>query len=116
MTTTDIDPALLEALQAFIAPAPAIPDTIAAQARELDDLRTAIKVMKEREETIRASLLDFLKTQGVDSVAEGGVAISQNTYERANIDRKRMEALYPKVLADCETKTPVTQVRVKIKG
>lgn len=124
MTITDhgIDPTIMEALQRFIAEtnqpveAPAIPDAIAAQARELDDLRSAIKVMKEREETIRASLLDFLKTEGVDSVAEGGVAISQNTYERANIDRKRMEALYPKVLADCETKTPVTQVRVKIKG
>jgi hypothetical protein len=121
MTMTDQDNRLLEALQAFVAApapadAPAIPDAVAAQARELDDLRTAIKVLKEREETLRASLLDFMSVEGVDSVTDGVVSINLSSHERAGVDRKRMEALYPKVLADCETKTTVVQVRVKVKG
>ena len=123
-TMTDNDNRLLEALQAFVygadapaaAEAPAIPDAIAAQARELDDIRVTLKVLKEREGVLRASLLDFLVTEGVDSVAENGVSISKSSHERTGINRDRMEALYPKVLADVETKTPVTQVRVNIKG
>lgn len=110
--------AQVAALQRFAesADAPAIPDEVAAQARELDDLRSAIKVLQKREGTLRVALLDFLSTEGVDSVAEGGVSISRATHMRTGIDKARMEALYPKVLADCETATPVTQVRVKIKG
>lgn len=117
MTMTDQDNALLEALQAFIAPAaPAIPDEVAAQARELDDLRAAIKHLKDRESVLRAALLDHLGNEGVDSVTDGVVSISRATHMRSGIDKARMEALYPKVLADCETETPVTQVRVKVKG
>jgi len=116
MTMTDQDNRLLEALQAFIAPeAPAIPDAVAAQARELDDLRAAIKHLKDREGVLRASLLDHLAAEGVDSVTDGAVSISRSTSVRTGIDKKRMEALYPKVLADCATETPVTQVRVKVK-
>jgi hypothetical protein len=93
-----------------------IPDTIAANARELDDLRTAIKALKEREEALRAGLLSYLDSVGEDAVTDGPVAISRSTHDRQNIDRAKMEALYPKILADVTTTTPVTQVRVKIKG
>ena len=40
--------------------APAIPDTIVANARELDDLRTAKKVIEEREGVLRAALIEYL--------------------------------------------------------
>lgn len=119
MTMTDSnDNKLLEALQAFIAPAPApvIPDVVAAQARELDDLRAAIKHLEERQSVLRASLLDFLSNEGVDSVTDGKVSIARSTHMRTGVDKARMEALYPKVLADCATETPVVQVRVKVKG
>lgn len=96
--------------------APAIPDAIAAQARELDDMRSALKALKEREEVLRASLLEFLDGLGEDSVAEGGISISRSAHDRKGIDRARMEALYPKVLADVSTTTKVVQVRVKVKG
>lgn len=93
-----------------------IPDAILANARELDDVRTAIKVMKEREETLRASVLDFLETSGDDAAAQDGVAISLSRSVRTGVDTKRLEALYPRVYADTKTTTPVTQVRVKVKG
>lgn len=94
---------------------PEIPDTILAQARELDDLRDAVKVLEDRAKTLRASLLDFLNAEGVDSITDGKVSVSRSTHERAGIDRARMEALYPKVLADVSTTTKVEQVRVKVK-
>jgi hypothetical protein len=116
MTVTD-KPINIEMLRAFIAPeAPVIPDVIAAQARELDDIRSALKILEDRQSVIRASLLDHLATEGVDSVTDGTISISRATHQRTGIDKARMEALYPKVLADCATSTPVTQVRVKIKG
>lgn len=96
--------------------APSIPDAIAAQARELDDLRSAIKHLDERQKVLRASLLAYLDTEGVDSVTDGTVSVSRSNSIRTGVDKARMEALYPKVLADCETSTPVVQVRVKIKG
>lgn len=96
--------------------APAIPDTIVANARELDDLRTAKKVIEEREGVLRAALIEYLDTIGEDAVADGPVAISRSTHDRKGIDRAKMEALYPKVLAAVETTTPVVQLRVKIKG
>lgn len=121
MTMTD-DNKILEALQAFMAPAPApaaapaIPDAIAAQARELDALRDVIKVMKDRESALRNSLLEFMNTEDVKSISDGVVAINISTQVRTGVDRKRLEALYPKVLADCATETPVTQVRVTVQG
>lgn len=96
--------------------APAIPDEVLAQARELDDLRAAIKHLDERQKALRASLLDFLGNEGVDSVTDGTISIARSTHVRKGVDRSRMEALYPKVLADCETAIPVEQVRVKVKG
>lgn len=117
MTMTDQDNRILEALRAFIAPeAPIIPDAIAAQARELDDLRAAIKVLDDRQKVLRASLLEHLDAEGVDSVTDGVVSISKSNSVRKGVDTKRMAALYPKVLADCATATSVTQVRVKVKS
>lgn len=101
---------------ATVVKAPAIPDTIVANARELDDLRTAKKVIEEREGVLRAALLDHLASISQDSVTDGKVSISKATHDRKGIDRAKMEALYPKVLEAVTTTTPVTQVRVKIKG
>lgn len=108
--------AAIAAELAAAAEAPAIPDVIAANARELDDLRTAKKVIEEREGVLRAALVEFLDSIGEDAVADGPVAISRSTHDRKGIDRDKMEALYPKVLAAVTTVTPVTQIRVKIKG
>lgn len=94
----------------------AIPDAIIANARELDDMRSALKVLKEREEVLRASVLDFLVTVGEDAVTDGTVTLSRSTHDRKGIDRAKMEALYPKVLDAVTTTTSVTQIRVKIKG
>lgn len=113
--TMTITPEALETL-AEKAEAPAIPDVIVANARELDDLRSAKKVIEEREAVLRAALLDHLATIGQDAVSDGKVAISRSTSERKGIDRAKMEALYPKVLEAVTTTTPVVQVRVKIKG
>jgi hypothetical protein len=110
MAITDIRPVSTEV------ETPIIPDEVAAQARELDDLRAAIKVLDERQKVLRASLLDFLASEGIDSVTDGTVSVARSTHMRTGIDKARMEALYPKVLADCATETPVEQVRVKIKG
>lgn len=96
--------------------APALPDAIVANARELDDIRTAKKVLEEREAALRAAVLDFLESEGVDSATDGTVSVSRATHERKGIDRAKMEALYPKVLEAVTTSTEVTQVRVKIKG
>lgn len=96
--------------------APAIPLTIAANARELDDLRTAKKVIEEREGVLRAALLDHLDAIAQDAVSDGKVTISRSHTERKGIDRAKMEALFPKVLDAVTTTTPVVQVRVKIKG
>ena len=92
-----------------------IPDAILANARELDDIRSAMKEMEKREKALRAAVLDFLDTAGVDAATNGVVAIFKSTHDREGIDRARMKALYPKVLADVKTTTEVTQVRVEVK-
>ena len=89
---------------------------IEANARELSDLRSARKVIEDREGILRAALLDFLHTEQRDSVVLGGVAISKSAHERKGIDRSKFEALYPAVLAAVETVSTVEQIRVKIKG
>lgn len=94
----------------------ALPEAIAANARELDDLRSALKALKEREEVLRAAVLDFLVSIDQDAATDGVVSVSRSTHDRKGVDRARLEALYPRVLADVETSTPVTQIRVKIKG
>lgn len=117
MTTIITNPdATLDGQGVLDLEAQAIPDAIAAQARELDDMRGALKALKEREEVLRASLLEFLDAQGKDSIADGGVSISRSVHDRKGIDRARMEALYPKVLADVSTTTKVVQVRVRVQG
>lgn len=99
-----------------VAPAPVIPDVIAANARELDDLRTAIKVMEKREKVLRDALLSHLVSIDEDAVSDGNVSISVHRSARSGIATKRLEALYPKVYADVKTSTPVIQVRVAVKG
>lgn len=113
-----VHPDTLAAIAADLAEmeAPALPDAIVANARELDDLRTAKKVLEEREGVLRAAVLDFLVTAGVDAATDGTVSVSRSTHDRNGIDRAKMEALYPKVLAAVTTTTEVTQIRVKIKG
>lgn len=106
----------LDQIHEAVVNGPAIPNTIAANARELDDLRTAKKVIEEREGVLRAALLDHLDAAGEDAVTDGKVTISRSTHDRKGIDRAKMEALYPKVLIAVTTTTPVVQVRVKIKG
>lgn len=96
--------------------APTIPDTILANARELNDLRDAAKAIDEREKVLRAAVLDFLTSIGEDAAASGNVAISLSKSVRTGVDTKRLEALYPKVHADVKTSTPVVQVRVKVRG
>lgn len=93
-----------------------LPAELVANARELDDLRGAMKALKEREDVLRASILDFLQTQDVDSATDGKVTVSRSSHERQGIDRTKLEALFPDVLAQVSTKTKVEQVRVKIKG
>lgn len=114
--TMTITPEALKALAEKANLADVIPDTVAANAVELDDLRSAIKTLEKREKALRAGLLDYLETIGQDAISDGSVAISLSRSNRKNIDRAKMEALYPKVLAAVETSTPVVQVRVKTKG
>lgn len=112
--SADVAAAAVQAMQD--AEAPALPDAIVANARELDDIRSAKKVLDEREGVLRAAVLDFLATAGIDSATDGKVSVSRSTHERKGIDRAKMEALYPQVLAAVTTITPVEQLRVKIKG
>jgi hypothetical protein len=114
--THPVATAAVEAMTDVAVEAPALPDAIVANARELDDLRTAKKVLEEREGVLRAALLDHLDSIGQDAVTDGTVTVSRSNSERKGIDRAKMEALYPKVLAAVTTSTPVVQVRVKIKG
>ncbi len=116
MTMTAQTLALADAAVQLMTDALIIPDAIVANARELDDIRTAKKVLEEREGVLRAAVLDFLATESVDSATDGTVSIARSTHDRKGIDRDKMEALYPKVLEAVTTTTPVTQLRVKIKG
>lgn len=108
--TTDVTP-----VQPVVV-TPAVPANILANARELDDIREVIKVAEKREKELRAQILDHLESIGEDAIAQDGVAISLSRSVRTGVDTKRLEALYPKVHADVKTSTPVTQVRVKVKG
>lgn len=91
-------------------------DQVAASARELSDIRDAMKVMEKREKELREVMLEHLRSIGQDADTDGTVSISRHDSERTGINMDKMRALYPKVLADVESKTPVVQVRVKIRG
>ena len=93
-----------------------LPEGVAANARELDDLRTAIKALKDREEILRAAVISFLEGAGVDAATDGVVSVSLSSHDRKSIDRAKMEALYPAVLAAVSTTSAVTQLRVKVKA
>lgn len=93
-----------------------IPANIAANARELNDVRKAITVMKAREEALRDAVLGFLVHAGRDAVSDKGVTVSKTTGPRKGISREKLAQFYPAVLADVETSTDVTQVRVTIEG
>lgn len=117
-TLTATDPQVTVEVQAALGQllAGLVPDVILANARELADVRTAKKVLEAREEALRNVLLNYLNVVDKDSVSALGVSISRHTHDRKGVDRSRMERLYPKVLADVGTITPVTQVRVEVKG
>ncbi len=99
-----------------LTPAPPLPDEVVANARELNDLRDIEKAVEKRKEVLRAALLAHLDSVGQDAVTDGTVTVSRSHSTRKGVDRARLEALYPGVLADVSTSTPVTQVRVKVKG
>jgi len=110
MTTTD---AL--AVAAAIA-APTLPADIAANARELDDIRDAQKVLKKREDTLRKTVLDHLESVDKDAIVDGDLSITVIHSERSGVDTKRLEALHPRVYNDVKTSTPVTRLVVDVKG
>ena len=105
-----------EAAAAVAAEAVIIPDAILSNARELDDMRSALKTMEKREKVLREAVLGYLTSIGEDAAVTGNVAISLSHSTRTGVDTKRLKALFPKVHAAVKTSTPVTQVRVKIKG
>lgn len=112
-TMTDTDE-VAAALQQILAGE--LPDSIAANATELDQIREAKKAMEKREKVLRDILLNYLDVVSKDSDSNGTVSISRTTHVRKNIDRDLMASLYPKVLAAVEKPTTVTQIRVEVKG
>lgn len=118
MTITDKPVDFHALLRDLVAPDPVadpvIPDDIAAQARELDKIRQAKKILKDREDAIRPALNAFLDELGQEAVAENGVSIARSSHTRLNIDREFLETQYPKVYAAVSAPVPVTQVRVTV--
>lgn len=114
MTMTQANP-LDDLLDDLVADQAVIPAPIAAQARELHDLRKAIKSLKKRENDLRTAVQDHLLSVGADSLSDGTVSIARATHERENIDRKRFVAKYPKVFADVTNTIEVSQIRVEVK-
>ena len=116
MAITDKPVDLTELLKGFTAPdtAPVIPDEVAAQARELDQIRKAVKILKKREDVLRPLMHDFLDSIGQESVAENGVSISRSEHERTGVDIELLKTRYRKVHAAVETRTPVKNIRVDV--
>lgn len=114
MTTT-----LTQAIQRAQAPATStgvvLPAALAANGRELADVRAAMKVLEDREKNLKTVVRDFLEANDVDSATDGKVTVFRSEHERTGVDRKRLEALYPRVLADVATTTPVVQIRAEVK-
>lgn len=83
---------------------------------ELRSLRDTIKVMKAREDEIRAALLKQLEgaEQGISA---SGVPVVEVQYQsRTRVDTKRLQALYEEVWKDCQTDMTVTTVRLPETG
>lgn len=96
-----------------------LPDAIAANARELADVRAVLKIYSEREDVLKKAVRNFLEGANVDAASDGTVTVFRSSHERSGVNPKRLEALYPKVFEDVRTFTPVVQIRVevaKVKG
>lgn len=91
-----------------------LPATIAANARELDDVRAVLKIYKEREEALKKNVRTWLDENGLASASDGKVAVFRSEHERSGVNAKALEALYPSVYNDVKTSTPVVQIRVEV--
>jgi predicted phage-related endonuclease len=120
MTTTTANP-VARAIAAIVPGVQTVglPPAVSANIRELHDVRAALKVLKEREETLKGNVRGYIETQGTDAVTDGTVSAFRSTGSRTGVDPKRLEALYPKVYEDVKTSTSYVQIRVevpKVKG
>lgn len=91
-------------------------DDAVALAEELRSVRDAGKVLKAREDEIRAALLKHLEgaEQGINA---SGVPVVEVQYQsRSRVDTKRLQALYEEVWKDCQTDMIVTTVRLPEMG
>lgn len=93
-----------------------LPDAISANARELADVRAALKVLNEREDVLKKAVRGFLEGADVDAATDGSVTVFRSAHDRSGVNTKRLEALYPAVLADVKTSTEVVQIRVEVRG
>ncbi len=118
MTTTAVDDDATAIMQATLAQLAqgVTPDSILASARELDDVRATLKVLEQREKTLRTVLLNYLDVIEQDAVSEEGVAFFRKTHARTGVNTERLKSLFPAAFAATKTTTPVTQIRVEVQG
>jgi predicted phage-related endonuclease len=91
-------------------------DDTVALVDELRSIRDTTKVLKAREDEIRATLLEQLEgaEQGINA---SGVPVVEVQYQsRTRVDTKRLQALYQEVWKDCQADMTVTTVRLPETG
>lgn len=93
-----------------------LPDDIAANARELNDVRAALKVLNDREDILKKKVRAFLEGANVDAATDGTVTAFRSSHDRSGVDAKRLEALYPSVYEGVKTSTPVVRIWVEVKS
>jgi predicted phage-related endonuclease len=91
-------------------------DDAVALVDELRSIRDATKVLKAREDEIRAVLVNQLEGAEQGITASGVPVVEVQRQSRTRVDTKRLEALYEEVWKDCQVDMTVTTVRLPDTG
>lgn len=89
-----------------------VTDEVAQKAAEMAFIRAERSELKRREDTLRTELLAALDGAEVGLTASGALVAEVTTSERVNVDRNKLEALYPEVFAAVRSTTSVVTVKL----
>lgn len=78
----------------------------------LREARVARKAWEERESELRADILQMLGGEEQALTGSGSVAVKVTTQVRRNVDRAKLEALYPEVFETVVSESTVTVVKL----
>lgn len=91
-----------------------LPDSIIEAARELQKLRAELGTMKRRETQLRDTILLNLGDEDHGLTASGAKVVHIDVQHRRNVNRDKLEALYPDIAAEVLEETEIKILKIDL--